>query len=180
MKPGSRFFAKWLIVILLMAIGIGTFAALSIRNEKEKEANEASPSSYLTNQRQHDIDLEELKKIVGDYQEEKSSWHLLVSEEYEGKGPYLSVYDNGAGNPGFEGRIMYLKAGIVIVEIDTDLFEEMPAEWEPEGDGKYAILDYSLTDEGIRLGYRGNELDFVVEEHQLFPGKVMKPISVFI
>ena len=146
-----------------MAIGIGTFAALSIRNEKEKEANEASPSSYLTNQRQHDIDLEELKKITGDYRAEEGDWHLFITEEYEEKGPYLSVYDNGAGTPGFEGRIMYLKDGIVIVEIDQDLYEGMPEGWEPEGDGKYAILDCSATEDGVRLGYRGSELDFVKE-----------------
>ena len=159
----NRHFAKWLMITLIMAIGIGTFAALSIRSEKEKAANEASPSSYLTNQRQHDIDLKELKKITGDYQSD-SYWHLFITEEYEEKGPYLSVYDNSAGNPGFEGRIMYLKDGIVIVEIDADLFEEMPADWEPEGDDKYAILDYSVTDEGIRLGYRGKELEFLKEE----------------
>ena len=160
----NRHLAKWLMITLIMAIGIGTFGALYINSEKKKEVNDAQPSSYLTNQRQHDIDLEVLKKILGDYQAEESFWHLFISEEYEENGPYLSVYDNGAGNPGFEGRIMYLKDGIVIVEIDADLFKEMPAGWEPEGDGKYAILDYYVTDEGIRLGYRGNELDFVKEE----------------
>ena len=155
-------YAKWLMITLIMAIGIGTFAALSIRNEKEKEANEASPSSYLTNQRQHDIDLEELKKIMGDYQSD-SEWHLFITEEYQEKGPYLSVYDNSAGNPGFEGRIMYLKDGIVIIEIDQDLYEGMPEGWEPEGDGKYAILDCSATDDGVILGYRGSEIDFFKE-----------------
>lgn len=160
----NRHLAKWLMITLIMAIGIGTFGALYINSEKKKELNNAQPSSYLTNQRQHDIDLEELKTIIGDYQAEGSFWHLFISEEYKEKGPYLSVYDNGAGNPGFEGRIMYLKDGILIVEIDTDLFEGMPADWEPEGDGKYAIMDYSVTDEGIRLGYRGSELDFVKEE----------------
>ena len=154
----SRHFAKWLMITLIMAIGIGTFGALYINGEKEKEANDAQPASYLTNQRQHDIDMSELKKMLGDYQADY--WHLFISEDFEDKGPYLSVYDSSAGNPGFEGRIMYLKDGIVIVEIDEDLFEEMPAAWEPEGEGKYAILDYTLTNEGIKLGYRGSELLF--------------------
>ncbi len=132
-------------------------------------------SSYLTDQRENDINSEELKKITGDYQAVESGeegkltyvapwWHLFISEEYEGMGPYFSVYDNNAGNPGFEGRIMYLKDGILIVEIDDDLFEEMPANWSTEECGKYAILDYAKTDEGIRLGYRGSDANFVKEE----------------
>lgn len=156
----SRHIAKWLIITLIMAIGIGTFAALTVRNEKEKEQSEAKSSTYLTNQRQKDIDMKDLKTLLGDYDAGSGSWHLFIDEDFEDKGPYLSVYDAGAGNPGFEGRIMYLKEGILIVEIDQDLYEGMPEGWEPEGKGKYAILDYALTDGGIRLGYRGKEVDF--------------------
>ena len=36
----------------------------------------------------------------------------------------------------------------------------MPDGWEPEGKGKYAILDYERTDSGIILGYRGKEVSF--------------------
>lgn len=156
-----RHYARWLIITLIMAIGIGTFAALTISNEKDKETNEAKSSSYLTNQRKKDIDMKELKTLLGDYDVEGDYWHLMIDDDFEDKGPYLSVYDAGAGNPGFEGRIMYLKDGIVITEIDEDLYEGMPDGWEPEGKGKYAILDYTLTEDGIRLGYRGNEVDFV-------------------
>ena len=53
----NRHLAKWLMITLIMAIGIGTFGALYINSEKKKEANDAQPSSYLTNQRQHDIDI---------------------------------------------------------------------------------------------------------------------------
>ena len=156
----SRHIAKWLIITLIMAIGIGTFAALTVRNEKQKEETEAQSSTYLANQRQKDIDMKALKTLLGDFDAENGSWHLFISEDFEDKGPYMSVYDTGAGNPGFEGRIMYLKKGILIVEIDQDLYEGMPEGWEPEGKGKYAILDYALTDGGMMLGYRGNEVDF--------------------
>lgn len=153
----SRYIAKWLIITLIMAMGIGTFAALTVRNEKQKEETEAQSSTYLTNQRQKDIDMKELKTLLGDYDAEKGQWKLLIDEDLKDKGPYMSVRD---ADSGFEGRIMYLKKGIVIVEIDEDLYNGMPEGWEPEGKGKYAILDYSLTDGGIRLGYRGNEVDF--------------------
>ena len=156
----SRHIAKWLIITLIMAIGIGTFAALTVRNEKQKEETEAQSSTYLTNQRQKDIDMKELKTLLGDYDAEKGQWHLLIDEDFSDKGPYMSVRDAATGISGFEGRIMYLKKGILIVEIDQDLYEGMPEGWEPEGKGKYAILDYALTDVGIRLGYRGNEVDF--------------------
>ena len=153
----SRHIAKWLIITLIMAIGIGTFAGLTVRNEKQKEETEAQSSTYLTNQRQKDIDMKELKTLLGDYDAENGQWHLLIDEDFRDKGPYMSLKD---GETGFEGRIMYLKKGIVIVEIDEDLYSGMPDGWEPEGKGKYAILDYALTDGGIRLGYRGNEIDF--------------------
>ena len=39
-----RHYAKWLIITLIMAIGIGTFAALTISNEKQKEESEARSS----------------------------------------------------------------------------------------------------------------------------------------
>ena len=153
----SRHIAKWLIITLIMAIGIGTFAGLTVRNEKQKEETEAQSSTYLTNQRQKDIDMKELKTLLGDFDAENGQWHLVIDEDFEDKGPYMSLKD---GETGFEGRIMYLKKGIVIVEIDEDLYSGMPEGWEPEGKGKYAILDYALTDGGIRLGYRGNEIDF--------------------
>ncbi len=153
----SRHIAKWLIITLIMAIGIGTFAALTVRNEKQKEETEAQSSTYLTNQRQKDIDMKELKTLMGDFDAENGQWHLLIDEDFQDKGPYMSMKDSETG---FEGRIMYLKKGIVIVEIDENLYSGMPDGWEPEGKGKYAILDYALTDSGIRLGYRGNEVDF--------------------
>ncbi len=93
----------------------------------------------------------------------RGSSDLRGKRQHGNDRPYFSVYDNNAGNPGVEGRIMYLKNGILIVEIDDDLFEEMPANWSTEEGGKYAILDYAKTDEGIRLGYRGSDASFVKE-----------------
>ena len=171
----NRHLAKWLMITLIMAIGIGTFGALYINSEKKKETSDAQPSSYLTNQRQHDIDMTELKSFLGDYQAVESgspgdknyvpgSWHLFISEDHEEKGPYMSFYDSETGNPGFEGPIMYLKDDIVIIEIDQDLYEGMPADWSAEGDGKYAILNISAEDDGIVLGYRGSEVRFERDE----------------
>lgn len=199
-----KYFGKWLIVILLMAIGIGTYAAISLQDDgaASNESPEGSPGSYLTNQRKHDIDMDALGVLEGEYQaagtsdatedsgsegqsENSSSvsedstdsdtnrsddsldnntpgwWHLSIRSDYDGKGPYLALYDNGSGNPGVEGRIMYLKDDLVIVEIDQDLYEGMPADWQPEGDGKYAILDIIPDGDNIILGYRGSNAEFI-------------------
>ncbi len=161
----NRYFAKWLIVTLIMAIGIGTFGALSIRNEKQKEENDARPESYITNQRKHDIDMTELAGLCGDFASD--AWVLSVSEDKGGKGPYLFMKESPAGEAGFEGRIMYLKDGIVIVEIDEELFRSMPDGWEADGKGKgstrYAILDIAKADGGVTLGYRGDSIVFSAE-----------------
>lgn len=161
----SKFFGKWLIVILLMAIGIGTYAALSLADkdvqtaEQQEGQQEAAPQTYLTNQRKHDIDMDALSLLMGDYQSEEGGWQLSIKDEYKQSGPYLTVCDN-TGEPGFEGRIMYLKDDLVIIEIDEELYRSMPDNWKLEGEDKYAILDCVKTDDGVELGYRGSNLLF--------------------
>jgi hypothetical protein len=166
----SRYFGKWLIVILIMAIGIGTFAALSLSDRSggnqdagtdAVESSSAEPSSYLSNQRKHDIDMEDLGALTGDYRSEDGDWELSIRDDYEQKGPYLSVSRTDSEKPGFEGRIMYLQKGLVIVEIDQDRYSEMPDGWKLESDDKYAILDCVPSGDGAELGYRGSNLLFV-------------------
>ena len=156
-----RFFKTWLVVILMMAVGIGIVGAMTIRNEKEKEATNAHPSSYLTNQRKHDIDLEELAQMTGSYKAD--DWQLSISEEAKEKGPYLAVSDS-SGNPAFEGPIMFMKKNIIIVELDHDLYKALPDGWEPDSSGDYVVMDYNLTDNGIELGYKGKTLVFKVQQ----------------
>lgn len=180
----SKFFGKWLIIILLMAIGIGTYAALSISDDSSEDGSaedpvaseqsdvsadsdkEASPSSYLSNQRKHDIDMDALSVLMGEYTTDGNSgiggWHLSIKDEFEQKGPYLSV-SRDSGEPGFEGRIMYLQKNLVIVEIDADRFKEMPEGWKLESDDNYAILDCVKKDNGVELGYRGINALFVTD-----------------
>ena len=81
----NRYIAKWFIVILIMAIGIGTFGALTVRNEKQKEENDARPESYITNQRKHDIDMTELAKLAGDFASD--GWTLTIYEDKGDMGP---------------------------------------------------------------------------------------------
>lgn len=197
-----NYFGIWLLLTLVMALGIGAVAAIRLSDSTDSDSSgdtqtqqsmesqaeaggdgsEGELSSYLSNQRKHDIDMDYLGELVGDYQAappemqpsdiDETYWHLSILKEYEGKGPYLTVYDNEAGNPGFEGRIMYLQdnkadekteSKVIIVEIDPEYFDAMPADWSPEGDGKYAVLDILRTGKGVKLGYRGSDMLFAEE-----------------
>lgn len=170
----SKYLAKWLVVILLMAIGIGTYAALSLSDKQssapaedpaagteQEDAQQASPSSYLSNQRKHDIDMDDLSVLMGDYQDEAGEWTLSIKDDFEEKGPYLAVSRSDSGDKGFEGRIMYLQKDLVIVEIDHDRYKEMPEGWKLESDDNYAILDCVSKDGNVELGYRGNNRLFI-------------------
>lgn len=115
------------------------------------------------------IDEEALASVLGEYQavpaedagEEDfvgSWWHLSVTEE----GPYLSIYDNGAGNPGVEGRITALDGENLTVEWDPDYTEKLPHPgWSL--DGGNLNLTYALTDGGIVLKNSGKAVEFTKE-----------------
>lgn len=101
-----------------------------------------------------------IESISGDYQavEQGDSgsdkyvagyWHLYIGENDEKK-PFLSIYDNGAGNPGVEGLIVDLTKDSMTIEVDPDMYEELPsAKWELD-DGKLE-LTYEITVDSILL-----------------------------
>lgn len=153
----QNFLRRWFVIILMVAVGIGIVGALSIRNVREREENSAHPSSYLTNQRRHDIDLEELAGMTGSYSSDRRQ--LTISEEAMDQGPYLAVTESPEGF-GFEGPIMYLRDGIVIIELDKGAKLMLPPGWETDSSGDYLVLDYELKDSAIELGYRGDTILF--------------------
>lgn len=91
-------------------------------------------------------------------------WMLSFFEAEEG--PYLSIYDCGAGNPGVEGYIIAMDEESVNVQIDPDYYEELPkANWADQGGILY--LQYELTGEGILLYNGGKET--VLEGVRVYP-----------
>ncbi len=190
----------WLLITLVMALAIGAVAAVTLSGrtdessddssaqteesaeaETSDENSSANPSGYLSNQRQHDIDLDVLGTIMGEYKAASKNkqesgisetyWHLSIQEDHGDDGPYLSVYNGDTDEAGFEGRIMYLKDNVddeqegylVIVEIDEDKYKSMPEDWSTESDGKYAILNIYEEDDNLLVGYRGTNILFVKE-----------------
>lgn len=181
----SKYLRVWLVIILLLAIGIGTYGALSNNStgndagtpQAEEEEGEVvssgsgSESSYfLSEQRKKDIEMDTLREMIGEYQAVESGdpgedtyvagyWHLSIVENIDGKGPYLTVYDNSAGQPGFEGRIMYLHNGVIIVEPDKSQFREMPVDWDL--DNGYAVMGIEKSNKGVNINNRETTIYFI-------------------
>lgn len=98
------------------------------------------------------VDEEIFGNLAGHYQAEEQGspekgdyvgafWHLFLSDKYPDEADYLfTIYDNGAGNPGFQGEVVSLDEKHMKVKIDLDEFEQMPGSWQHE-DG-YIVFTY--------------------------------------
>lgn len=108
------------------------------------------------------ISSDEYAAVCGDYQAVGNEvdgedyvgtyWHLTICEMdgEDGQVPYLTIYDNAAGNPGIEGKIVGLHDQTIMIEYDPDYYEELPsAHWEVSG--KYLELTYEQSESGITL-----------------------------
>lgn len=115
-----------------------------------------------------DIDRDALILAMGEYQAVPvddpddyigSWWHLSILEgDYE-YGNYLTIYDNEAGNPGVEGKIVLIDDNNIKVKIDPDYYDELPSgKWKDSGD--YLELTYERTPDGIILTNNGKSIRF--------------------
>lgn len=108
-----------------------------------------------------------LDEITGEYEvsvEESSDqnvgewWHLSIIDDDE-YGEYLSIYDVEAGNPGVEGKITSIDDSTITINIDPDLYEQLPTDkWKC--DGKTLTLDYAKAGDGIELTNNGTTVKF--------------------
>ena len=117
------------------------------------------------------VDKDVFNLISGDYQvvaEENDDdyigtwWHLSIHYDDE-QGPYLSIYDNEAGNPGVEGPIVELNNDSVKIQWDPDYMDQLPSgKWKLDGD--FLTMDYQINADGIELTNSGRSLQFNVEK----------------
>ncbi|MBQ0040550.1 MAG: hypothetical protein KBS56_00735 [Clostridiales bacterium] len=106
-----------------------------------------------------DVDAAALNNIIGEYQavavEDEDNfvggwWHLSIRDEYSEEGSDFSIYDNEAGNPGVEGKIVKLDDSSMVIEINPDYYDELPSSnWNDSGDT--LEMTYVKTDSGIEL-----------------------------
>lgn len=116
------------------------------------------------------VDSECLSIISGEYQASgiydaendeyvDAFWHLTILEDNEGEGPYFTIYDNEAGNPGVEGRLIFLDDKTIKVLVDEEYYEQLPSDkWELDGDT--LTVDYAMTELGIVLYNNNVEVGF--------------------
>lgn len=91
-----------------------------------------------------------IQEVESDDKDEYVGWYWYLSIFHNDYGPYLSIYDCEAGNPGVEGYISYIDERNITVLIDYWYYEEMPkANWAEED--LVLELQYELTDDGIIL-----------------------------
>ena len=115
-----------------------------------------------------DIDAAALSKILGEYQavavEDEDNfvggwWHLSIRDEYSEEGSDFSIYDNEAGNPGVEGKIISIDDSNIVIKIDPDYYDQLPSyHWKDAGE--YLEMTYTKTDDGIELTNNGYTVKF--------------------
>ena len=116
------------------------------------------------------IDETLLANIEGYYSpmDDDLSWMVLTIEGNGGsimdEGPgksYFAIYDAEAGNPGVEGRIIYLDENTIIIKIARRFFEELPdSEWETTYLNSRLEMHYTKSGDKLILENNGKELEF--------------------
>ena len=114
-------------------------------------------------------------KIEGEYQivESKSDdnnagswWRLSIHEtnyDDEKHVEYFSIYDNEAGNPGVEGKIVELTDNYIKVLIDPEYYDKLPSgKWHQKG--KYLEMSYTKNNKDIILSNNNISLYFEKEQ----------------
>lgn len=114
-------------------------------------------------------------KIEGEYQivESKSDdnnagswWRLSIHEtnyDDEKHVEYFSIYDNEAGNPGVEGKIVELTDNYIKVLIDPEYYDQLPSgKWHQKG--KYLEISYTKNNKDIILSNNNISLYFEKEQ----------------
>lgn len=99
-----------------------------------------------------EIDQDSLKKLDGNYNMINSTENnaymgmalSIVSKSEETKKPYLSIYDT-VGNPGVEGRITFITEDSIVVDVNQEYYDLMPAsDWKL--DGNDLVLSYNIEE----------------------------------
>ena len=133
MKRKTGIFAAMIMIVILVGLGMVVW-------------------NWCQDPKENVVDETCFENLQGDYQAIESEdvdyyWHLYIGM-LEDEKYYLSIYDNAAGNPGIEGKIIQLDDKMIKIKIDFDYFEEMPAAWELEDD-TFIILQYQKEENGM-------------------------------
>ena len=142
----KRFFAIILMLMLTVAM-LTACGANEISNEIDREA------LYCANGEYQAVEVDDPDDYIGSW------WHLSILDNDHEYGDYLSIYDNEAGNPGIEGKIVLIDDKNIKVKIDPELYDQLPSsKWKDSGD--CLELTYERTPDGIILTNNGKSIRF--------------------
>lgn len=148
-----------LVLVLVLSFGMVGCGAGGDNNDNDK--NILSVDETIFTSLSNDYQAVEMDNGEDDYV--YGYWHLYIgSNEDSGIEHYFTIYDNGAGNPGVCGRISHLDAERIVIEIDTDMFEQMPTDWIDQ-DGTLK-LDYRRAGDYLIFTNNKKSVTFAPDE----------------
>lgn len=142
---------KYLVLLLSLVLAMTTLASCG-----SKDVNQDALGSLIGEYQAVEFDNGNDNDYVGGW------WHLSIRDELSDEGSDFSIYDNEAGNPGVEGKMLLVDDANIKIEINPDYYDELPtSSWQDSGD--FLEMTYAVTDDGIELTNNGKTIHFVKE-----------------
>ena len=114
--------------------------------------------------------LSMLKVLEGEYRptDEDLSWMILIIDPNggmmmsDGIGvPYLTIYDDEAGNPGVEGKIIRLNKDTITIKIAFGYYAFLPdSDWKTTASDSRLEMHYKISNNKLILENNGKEMGF--------------------
>ncbi|MBQ6457150.1 MAG: hypothetical protein IJJ31_08605 [Mogibacterium sp.] len=116
------------------------------------------------------INIVRLAMLEGDYRptDEDLSWMILTIDPVGGAimdnslgGPYLATFDDEAGNPGVEGKIVSLDKDTIVIKIDDGYYERLPdPDWKTTDSDSRLEMHYEKSRDKLILENNGKKMEF--------------------
>ena len=142
---------KYLVLLLSLVLAMTTLSSCG-----SKDVNQDALGSLIGEYQAVEFDNGNDNDYVGGW------WHLSIIDELSDEGSDFSIYDNEAGNPGVEGKMLLVDDANIKIEINPDYYDKLPtSSWQDSGD--FLEMTYAVTDDGIELTNNGKTIHFVKE-----------------
>ena len=112
----------------------------------------------------------QLKMLEGEYRpdDDDLSWMILIIDSNgssmlcDSLGmPYLTIYDDEAGNPGVEGKIFRLNKDTITIDIAFRYYAFLPeSDWKTSYYDSKLKMHYELFQDSLILENNGKEMKF--------------------
>ena len=125
----------------------------------------------VSNMKSPQINKRQLAKLEGEYRptDEDLSWMILtihskggmIMDDKSPRVPYLAIFDDEAGEPGVEGKIISLDKDTIVIEIAKDFYESLPDDgWKTTDNDSRLEMHYKKSKDKLILENNGVEMEF--------------------